>query len=56
MDNNQYRRPFNGLFMPVVMLILFVSLFLPLVRGSFSSGQDAYKLEDFREEIGRAHV
>ena len=56
MDNNQYRRPFSGLFMPVVMLILFVSLFMPLVRGSFSSGQDAYKLEDFREDLAAGNV
>ena len=42
--------------MPVAMLILFVSLFLPLVRGSFSSGQDAYKLEDFREDLAAGSV
>ena len=42
--------------MPVAILILFVSLFLPLVRGSFSSGQDAYKLEDFQEDLAAGNV
>ena len=54
MDNN--RRSINSLIMPVAILILFVSLFLPLVRGSFSSGQDAYKLEDLQEDLAKGDV
>ena len=42
--------------MPVIMLIMFIFLFSPLVRGSFSSGQGTYKLEDFRQDLENGKV
>ena len=56
MDNNQKPRRINGLLMPVIMLIMFLFLFSPLVRGSFSSGQGTYKLEDFRQDLENGKV
>ena len=56
MDNNQKPRRINGLLMPVIMLIMFIFLFSPLVRGSFSSGQGTYKLEDFRQDLENGKV
>ena len=51
MENKQRPRPFNSLLIPVLFLMLFVFVFAPMIRGSFSSGQDSYKLEDFQEDL-----
>ena len=56
MDNRKRPRPFNNLLIPVLILMLFVFVFSPLIRGSFSSGQDSYKLEDFQEDLKNGEV
>ena len=42
--------------MPVVILLLFIFLFSPLVRDSFSNGQGTYKLEDLQEDLKAGKV
>ena len=56
MDNKQRPRPFNSLLIPVLLLMMFVFVFSPMIRGSFSSGQDSYKLEDFQEDLKNGEV
>ena len=56
MENKQRPRPFNSLLIPVLFLMLFVFVFAPMIRGSFSSGQDSYKLEDFQEDLKNGDV
>ena len=38
------------------MLVLFIFMFSPMLRGSFSSNQDAYKLEDFQRDLASGEV
>ena len=56
MYNKQRPRPFNSLLIPVLLLMMFVFVFSPMIRGSFSSGQDSYKLEDFQEDLKNGEV
>jgi cell division protease FtsH len=36
--------------------MLFVFVFSPMIRGSFTSGQNSYKLEDFQEDLKNGKV
>ena len=56
MDNKQRPRTFNNLLLPVLLLLMFVFVFSPMIRGSFSSGQDSYKLEDFQDDLKNGDV
>ena len=56
MNNNQNPRRYNSMLMPVIILLLFIFLFMPLMRDSFSSGQGAYKLEDFQADLKAGKV
>jgi cell division protease FtsH len=56
LENKQNPRRFNNLLMPVVILLLFIFLFSPLVRDSFSNGQGTYKLENFQEDLKAGKV
>ena len=56
MDNERRPRTYNSLMVPVLLLMLFIFVFAPMVRGSFSSGQDNYTLEDFREDLKNGNV
>ena len=46
----------NSLLFPIAMLVLFIFMFSPMLRGSFSSNQDAYKLEDFQRDLASGEV
>ena len=54
--NNRNPRPMNSLLFPIAMLVLFIFMFSPMLRGSFSSNQDAYKLEDFQRDLASGEV
>ena len=56
MENKQNPRRINNMLMPVVILLLFIFLFSPLVRDSFSNGQGTYKLEDLQEDLKAGKV
>jgi len=56
LDNKQRPRTFNNLLLPVLLLLMFVFVFSPMIRGSFSSGQDSYKLEDFQDDLKNGDV
>ena len=49
MDNKQRPRPYNSLLIPILILMVFIFVFSPMVRGSFSAGQESYTLEKFQE-------
>ena len=46
----------NSLLFPIAMLVLFIFMFSPMLRGSFSSNQEAYKLEDFQRDLASGDV
>ena len=46
----------NSLLFPIAILVLFIFMFSPMLRGSFSSNQDAYKLEDFQRDLASGEV
>ena len=54
--NNRNPRPMNSLLFPIAILVLFIFMFSPMLRGSFSSNQDAYKLEDFQRDLASGEV
>ena len=54
--NNRNPRPMNSLLFPIAMLVLFIFMFSPMLRGSFSSNQEAYKLEDFQRDLASGDV
>ena len=54
--NNRNPRPMNSLLFPIAILVLFIFMFSPMLRGSFSSNQDAYKLEDFQRDLASGDV
>ena len=54
--NNRNPRPMNSLLFPIAILVLFICMFSPMLRGSFSSNQDAYKLEDFQRDLASGEV
>ncbi len=54
--NNRNPRPMNSLLFPIAMLVLFIFMFSPMLRGSFSSDQEAYKLEDFQRDLSSGDV
>ena len=54
--NNRNPRPMNSLLFPIAILVLFIFMFSPILRGSFSSNQDAYKLEDFQRDLASGEV
>ena len=56
MDNKQRPRTFNSLLIPVLLLMMFIFVFSPMVRGSFSSGQDSYTLEAFEKDLKDGNV
>lgn len=56
MDNKRNPRSINSLIMPVMLLLLFIFMFSPMLRGSFSSNQTAYKLEDFQKDLEDGNV
>ena len=56
MDNERRPRAYNSMMVPVLLLMLFIFVFAPMVRGSFSSGQENYTLEDFREDLKNGNV
>ena len=46
----------HNLLLPIALLVMFVFLFSPMLRGSFSSNQSAYKLEDFQRDLASGDV
>ena len=56
MDNNQRPRTFNSLLIPVLILMMFIFVFSPMVRGSFSGSQESYTLEKFQEDLKSGSV
>ena len=56
MDNNRNPRTMHNLLLPIALLVMFVFLFSPMLRGSFSSNQSAYKLEDFQRDLASGDV
>ena len=56
MDNKQRPRPYNSLLIPILILMLFIFVFSPMVRGSFSAGQESYTLEKFQEDLKNGNV
>ena len=56
MDNNRNPRTMHNLLLPIVLLVMFIFLFSPMLRGSFSSNQPAYKLEDFQRDLASGDV
>ena len=56
MDNNRNPRTMHNLLLPIALLVMFVFLFSPMLRGSFSSNQPAYKLEDFQRDLASGDV
>ena len=56
MDNNQRPRTYNSLLIPVLILMMFIFVFSPMVRGSFSAGQETYTLEKFQEDLKGGNV
>ncbi len=56
MDNNRNPRTMHNLLLPIALLVMFIFLFSPMLRGSFSSNQPAYKLEDFQRDLASGDV
>ena len=56
MDNNRNPRTMHNLLLPIALLVMFIFLFSPMLRGSFSSNQSAYKLEDFQRDLASGDV
>ena len=56
MGNKQRPRTYNSLLLPILLLMMFIFIFSPIVRGSFSSGQDSYTLEKFQEDLKDGRV
>ena len=56
MGNKQRPRTYNSLLIPVLILMMFIFVFSPIVRGSFSSGQDSYTLENYQEDLKEGRV
>ena len=56
MNSNHSPRPFNNILMPLIILLVFIFIFSPMLRSSFSSSQDVYKLEDFEEDLGKGDI
>ena len=56
MDNKQRPRPYNSLLIPILILMVFIFVFSPMVRGSFSAGQESYTLEKFQEDLKSGNV
>jgi cell division protease FtsH len=46
----------HNLLLPIALLVMFIFLFSPMLRGSFSSNQSAYKLEDFQRDLASGDV
>ena len=46
----------HNLLLPIALLVMFIFLFSPMLRGSFSSNQPAYKLEDFQRDLASGDV
>ncbi|MBQ8987893.1 MAG: ATP-dependent zinc metalloprotease FtsH [Lachnospiraceae bacterium] len=46
----------HNLLLPIALLVMFIFLFSPMLRGSFSSNQPAYKLEDFQRDLTSGDV
>ena len=42
--------------LPVIILLLFIFVFSPMLRSSFSSGSTAYTLESFEQDIAQGNV
>jgi len=56
LDNNRNPRTMHNLLLPIALLVMFIFLFSPMLRGSFSSNQPAYKLEDFQRDLASGDV
>ena len=41
---------------PILILMMFIFVFSPMVRGSFSAGQESYTLEKFQEDLKNGNV
>lgn len=56
MNNNNSSRGSRGYFIPLLILIVFLMIFVPMIRNSFTSGSNQYTLDQFQQDISDGNV
>ncbi len=54
--DNKSNRSISNYFVPIIILLVFLFVFAPMVRNSFTSNSTAYTMEDFEKDAKDGHV
>ncbi len=54
--DNKSNRSVSNYFVPIIILLVFLFVFAPMVRNSFTSNSTAYTMEDFEKDAKDGHV